>query len=464
MHPPRSLQGRLLALVLGLVSLVWVCTALLTWQDASHELDELLDSHLAQAAALLVVQQAREIAHGSDRVRGDEDDRSIDTPNLHKYAPRVAFQVFHEGRLVLHSANAPPEPMVAVARGFREGFTDVTLAGTAWRVFAAFGPESDIQVYVGEQATARDSILLAVLRSTLWPIALALPLLAGVGFWAIRRGLRPLRQLGVQLQQRQAASTAPIEVQGTAAAPTEVAVMVTALNGLLERITGLMEGERRFTADAAHELRTPIAAIRAQAQVALQETDAGYRRHALQATLAGCDRATRLVEQLLTLSRLEASAAPPGQALDLAGLARQAVADIAPRALAQGQTVALEAPGSCTVVGDETLLAVLLRNLLDNAVRYSPTGATVQVSLAAPGPDHPGRVRLAVEDSGPGLPAEMQAGLGRRFHRPAGQAEGGSGLGWSIVRRIAEVLRAELQLARSPTLGGLAVQVLLPPG
>ena len=462
---PRSLQGRLLALVLGLVGVVWACTAALTWLDASHELDELLDGHLAQAAALLVVQQAREIAHGANEEdHGSDDDRTIDAPNLHRYAPRVAFQVFHEGRVALRSANAPHQPMVAAERGFREGFTDVVLDGTAWRVFAAFGPEDDIQVYVGEQAQARDDILLAVLRSTLWPMALALPLLAAVAFWAIRRGLKPLRQLGGQLQQRPAAAVTPLQLPGHRPPPTEVAQMVAALNGLFERIGGLMESERRFTADAAHELRTPIAAIRTQAQVALQEADAGQRQHALQATLEGCDRATRLVEQLLTLSRLEASAAPPTHSLDLAALARQAVAEIAPRALAHGQTVALDAPDTCAVVGDETLLTVLLRNLLDNALRYSPHGATVLLSLAAPGPAYPGRVRLTVEDSGPGLPAEVQEQLGRRFQRPAGQAQGGSGLGWSIVRRIAEVLRVELQLARSPTLGGLAVQAWLPPG
>ncbi len=477
MRLPRSLQGRLLALVLGLVGVVWACTAALTWRDASHELDELLDGHLAQAAALLVVQQSHEVAEAGETPQEHAAEQpgasTLNTPNLHRYAPRVAFQVFHEGQLVLRSANAPALPMVAPERGFREGFTDVTAKGQAWRVFAAYGAEADVQVYVGEQAAARDEILLAVLRSTLWPMALALPLLAGVAGWAIRRGLQPLRALGDQLRQRPASSLAPLELlqtgsdrssrATTATPPTEVQQMMQALDGLFERIASLMERERRFTADAAHELRTPIAAIRTQAQVALHEADAGQRRHALQATLDGCDRATRLVEQLLTLSRLEASAAPPTRVVDLAALARQAVADIAPRALVQGQTVALDAPATCPVNADETLLAVLLRNLLDNAVRYSPSGATVHVSLAAAGPEHPGRVRLTVEDSGPGLPSEVQEQLGRRFQRPAGLAQRGSGLGWSIVRRIAEVLRIELQLTCSPTLGGLAVQAWLAP-
>ena len=290
--PPRSLQGRLLTLVLSMVVGVWLASTALTWFDASHELDELLDGHLAQAAALLVVQQAPEI---------EEDDRGVDAPTLHRYAPKVAFQIFHEGRLSLRSANAPTLPMAGPAKQFKTGFETVQIDGTAWRVFAAQGAERDVQVYVGEQASSRAAILWAVLRSTLWPMAVALPLLALAVWWAVYHGVAPLRRLGSALAERQAQALEPVALAG---APTEMAPMVSALNALFERIGTLLESERRFTADAAHELRTPIAAIRVQAQVALGEADAALRRHALQSTLDGCDRATRLVEQLLTLSRL----------------------------------------------------------------------------------------------------------------------------------------------------------------
>ena len=441
---PRSLQGRLLVMVLAVVVGVWLVTAVMTWFDVSHELDELLDGHLAQAAALLVVQQAQEMEAEGDEV--------IDAPTLHRYAPRVAFQVFHEDRLVLRSANAPVAPMVKAEKRFKSGFKTVQIKDEAWRVFAAYGAERDVQVYVGEQMSSRDSILWAVLRSTLWPMAMALPLLAVALWWAVYRGVSPIRRLGRALAERQAQELSPVKLDD---APSEMVPMVDALNGLFERIGTLLESERRFTADAAHELRTPIAAIRVQAQVALGEADDARRRHALMSTLDGCDRATRLVEQLLTLSRLEASALPAMAAVDLSALARQVVADLAPKAVGKKQTLEFEAAEPCRIPGNETLLGVLVRNLVDNAVRYSPPSARIKVAVERQN----GQVVLRVEDSGPGLDEAERQRLGGRFFRAMGSLESGSGLGWSIVRRIAAVHQMDVHVAPSAELGGLAVRV-----
>ena len=225
-------------------------------------------------------------------------------------------------------------------KSFKPGFATVAIEGVAWRVFATQGAERDVQVYVGERVDSRESILWAVLRSTLWPMLVALPLLALVSWWAVYSGVAPLRKLGRTLAARQPQALQPIVVAG---APSEMVPLVDALNGLFDRIARMIESERRFTADAAHELRTPIAAIRAQAQVALGENDDAQRRHALESTLQGCDRATRLVEQLLTLSRLEAGAAPALVPLDLAALVRQVVAEAAPQAIRCRQTIAVEA-------------------------------------------------------------------------------------------------------------------------
>jgi two-component system, OmpR family, sensor histidine kinase QseC len=443
MTTPRSLQLRLLALVLGTVLLLWGTAAVLTWRDASHELDELLDSHLAQAAALLVVQQAD--------IEGDE---VADAPILHRYAPKVAFQVFHEGRLALRSSNAPAWPVRSTGVPPDSGFRTVSVDGVAWRVFAAHGAARDVRVYVGEQVDSRSAILRAALRGTLGPMLLALPLLALGAWWAVARGLAPLRALGRTLASRRADDLRPL---GAADAPTEMLPMLAALNGLFARIATLLESERRFTADAAHELRTPIAAIRAQAQVALAEADDALRRDALRHTIDGCDRATRLVEQLLTLARIEAERAPAGQRFDLAALAQAVVAEIAPRALAKQQKVEFEgAPGSA-VEGDETLLRVLVRNLVDNAVRYSPARSRIEVRVA-PDADE---VVFEVADSGLGLDDAELRRLGERFFRVAGNDESGSGLGWSIVRRIAAAHDADLRVARS-AVGGLEVRVALP--
>jgi two-component system sensor histidine kinase QseC len=280
-------------------------------------------------------------------------------------------------------------------------------------------------------------------------------LLALAIWWAVRRGVAPLRDLGRNLAARPADATEPVRADG---APSEMQPMVDALNGLLKRIGALLDGERRFTADAAHELRTPIAAIRTQAQVALTEGDAGLRRHALLATLEGCDRSVRVVDQLLTLSRLESEGAPALQPIDLGPIVRDVVAELAPQALARQQLLELDAPVVCRVAGDRTLLAVLVRNLVDNALRYSPRHARVQVQVGRAD----GRVALRVDDSGPGLESADLQRLGERFFRVAGSGESGSGLGWSIARRIAAAHGGTLAARRSEALGGLAVELVLP--
>jgi two-component system, OmpR family, sensor histidine kinase QseC len=443
---PRSLQGRLLALVLGAVALVWLGAAVAIWFDARHELDELLDGHLAQAATLLIAQQVH--GEGDD----EHEDREYDaTPPPSRYGTRVAFQVWHEGRLALRSPSAPSEPLSRHTRGFETRDID----GTAWRVVAAQGAEHDVQVYVAEQLASRGAILWALLRSMLWPMALALPLLALLAWWAVRRGLAPLQRLSATLAQRPPQALDDVQLDDP---PAEMQPLVAALNGLFTRIASLIESERRFTADAAHELRTPIAAIRAQAQVALGSRGGDEQHHALRATLEGCDRATRLVEQLLTLARLEAAPDTANTRTDLSRLARRVIADLAGNALAQQQTIELDAPDACELRADETLLGILLRNLVDNAIRYSPAGARVRIAITGT----PTHTTLCVEDSGPGLTDEQRARLGERFFRVLGNDQPGSGLGWSIARRIATVQAATLSASRSAALGGLAVTVVWP--
>lgn len=442
MARPYSLQARLLALVLALVAAVWLAAAAVTWFDARHELDELLDGHLAQAAALLVAQQAR----------GVDDDGDVDAPVLHRYAPKVMFQVYHEGRLALRSANAPLSPMLPPAALPAGGFTSVTLDGAQWRVFSAIGAERDIRVVVGEQAASRLSIMWAVLRGALWPMLAALPLLALALWWAVARGMAPLHRLGRSIAQRAPEATTPLGIEGIS---LEMAPMVDALNRLFERIAALLESERRFTADAAHEMRTPIAAIRAQAQVARGATDDVQRLHALDATIAGCDRASRVVEQLLTLARLEGGAVPDMAPTDLSALAQQLMSDMAARAMGQGQVLELDAEPGCMVAGNATLLSLMLRNLLDNAVRYGPPGCRIRLTLR----QREGKTELLLEDSGPGLDEDQLRRLGERFFRAGSSDASGSGLGWSIVRRIAAVHGLKVEAGRSAQLGGLLVRL-----
>ena len=439
---PRSLQSQLLLAVLGLVLLAWTAAAALTWHQAQDEVGDLLDAHLAQTASLLRLQQLDEL----------NEDQLNEAPDLDKHQHHVVFQLWREGQLLARSKNAPTEPLTH-QRG--RGFADSQAAGKSWRVFVTQGRGGDVDILVGEQQSARQDIVRASVVGMLKPMALALPLLA-LGIWWVVRGLvRPLRQLGAAVSVRQPQSLVPLP---TAGVPPEVLPLVSALNDLFTRMAELLVTERQFTADAAHELRTPIAGIRMQAQVAQGATQSAERAAALDATVQGCDRATRLVEQLLQLARLDAETdSPDAAATDLGRVAHMVVADLQSAAQARGQQVLLQTPGPVNIHLTEPLAQVLLRNLLDNALRYSPDGAQVQVHITAASAGIP--ARLCVEDGGPGLTNGEMARLGERFFRVLGTGQSGSGLGWSIVRRIARLHNLRLQVDRSPALGGLRVQV-----
>jgi two-component system sensor histidine kinase QseC len=436
-----SLQTRLLLLVLGFAVAVWLGAALITWRDAQQEIDELLDGHLAQAAALLLVQ-----------AQGDHDDVS-DAPILHKYAPQVVFQVFVEGQLITRSPNAGLQPLSDQL----EGFSTVRREdGDFWRVVATHEKHHEVTVFVGEKIESRQAILWALMRSLLRPLLFALPLFGLALWWSVRKGLAPIRALRDTLEKRAPNTAEPVLLTGM---PRELQPLVQTLNGLLERIDHMVQSERRFTADAAHELRTPIAAIRAQAQVAMGAgDDAAERTHALQSTLAGCDRASRLVDQLLTLARLEASPTANPVAVDLSAVVRRVVGELAPTALSRKQEITVQADAPCAVAANEVLLGVLVRNLVDNALRYSPASARVQVAVHS---DDLG-AHLQVQDSGPGMSDEAIGHLGERFFRVLGNEQPGSGLGWSIVRRLLIVFGAQAQISRSQDLGGLSVALQWP--
>jgi len=442
---PRSLQTRLLLAVLGLVLLAWGAAAVLTWHKAKHEVGELLDAHLAQTAALLRLQPLDVL----------NDEQITEAADLDKHQHRVVFQLWHEDQLLARSKNAPG---VALTDRTQRGFADSQVQGTAWRVFVTPGRERDVRIVVGERQSARQDIVQASVRGMLKPLAWALPLLA-LGIWWVVRGLvRPLRRLGDAVAARQPQSLAPLATQGV---PPEVLPLMEALNALFARMADLLAAEQQFTADAAHELRTPIAGIRMQAQVAQGASDDAERQAALAATLQGCDRATRLVDQLLQLARLDAqSNGAAAASTDLAEAARAVVHDLQPLAQARTQQVELNTTGPTPAPLAEPLARVLLRNLLDNALRYSPDGARVRLHItpAAPG----AAAQLCVEDSGPGLePAEL-ARLGERFFRVLGTGQTGSGLGWSIVQRIARLQGLRVQVDRSPALGGLRVAITWP--
>jgi len=440
-----SLRARVLALALAAVAAIWLAAAAYSYFEARHEVAELLDGYLAQAAGLLIAQAGEDL-----------DELDVEhAPQLHRYARRLAFQVWERGRVLrLHSPNAPDTRLSPRD----EGFSDVDLQGGRWRVFSSWDAGREVLVQVAEERHARDDIAAAVGASLVAPLLVALPLLGLLLWVAVSLGLRPLRLLGAQVARRTPHHLAPVAVQRP---PAEVAPLVADLNRLLERVRWSIEHERRFTADAAHELRTPLAGLRAQAQVARAATDDSERLRALDQVVAGCDRGAHLVDQLLVLARLD-----PREAGSIAGrcdlrcVAREVVAETAPFALRRGIDVELTDGEACAVGGDPTLLATLLRNLLDNAVRYSPPGTTAKVAVRR---SADGKTELVVSDAGPGVPSVDREHLGERFFRLPGTEEPGSGLGLSIVRRIAELHGAEVRFAQGESGRGLVVTVSFPP-
>jgi two-component system sensor histidine kinase QseC len=447
-----SLRARLLGGVLLAVTLVWIGVAATGWLRVRHETEELFDAHLAQAAAVLVAL----LSDGED----DEDDDDLEleiehAPELHRYARNVAFQVWERGRkLRVHSRNAPRERLSDVEKGF----SDASIDGERWRVFSTWAFERRALVQVGERVDARDAVGAQIGRHLLLPLAVALPLLAIALSLAIGRALAPLRGLADAVAARDPQRLEPVAVAGV---PSEVRPLVLRLNELFVRIDASLERERAFTADAAHELRTPLAAIRAQAEVARASVIDTERRHALDQVIAGCDRAARLTEQLLTLARLESGEwRERFAACDLAAVAHEVLTELAPAAHARGVAIALDAAAPMSLRGDAALLHVLIRNLVDNAVRYGASGGNVHVAIARAASG----VTLRVEDAGPGIaPAERPHVLGR-FHRGLGTGESGAGLGLAIAERIATLHGASISLGDGPSGRGLAVTVSFPPG
>ena len=435
-----SLKQRLLLTLLASIAFVWLATAVFSYFDARHELDELLDAHLAQSTSLLLAQTGGEL-------------EEIDTehmPQLHKRARNVAIQMWERGTtLRLHSANAPSARLSQQD----EGFSDAVIEGKRWRVFGAWDEGRRYLVQVGERYETRDEIAASLAKNLLLPLLFALPLLGLLVWLNVARGLRPLDALGRQVAERDPGNLGSLDADKV---PAEVLPLIENLNRLFGRVAQLIENERRFTADAAHELRTPLAGLKTQAQVARASAIAAERRHALDKVIAGCDRATHLVQQLLTLARLDPD--EPGskaQPCDLQELARTAVAELAPFALEKNVEIELAEGGAAAITGHAGLIAILLRNLIDNAVRYSPAGGSVRVRAQA---DAQGAT-LTVSDQGPGIPADERAKVGQRFYRILGTEEYGSGLGLSIVKRIAELHGAGLSLADGEQGRGLSVAV-----
>jgi len=420
-----SLRRRLLGLVLVATVAMWLASAAIIYHDAENASQDLFDQSLAETAHLLL-----SLAEHEGREAGSAGvNPLIDTADG-QHSAFLFFQIWNrDGKLVYRAKGAPATPFVA---GGNSGYGWIDGADGRWRTYAAWNGAKTLQVQVGEPTTHRREIS-AAFGNRIAPFALlSLPAILALLWWLIHRAIAPI---GVSTEAVAARTPGDLRDVDSAGAPEELQPLYQELNRLLGQVRNTLERERRFTADAAHELRTPLAAIRTHVQVIGRARDPAQQREAVADALAGVDRSSHLVDQLLTLARLEHD--DPGTTAtaktDLAAIAQAQCAEQAGTARARNIELNVDCRPA-TMLGDPVALGILLRNLIDNALRYTPSGGRVEVEV------HPddGGVRLRVSDDGRGIPQEQRERVFDRFFRIAGNINPGSGLGLSIVRRIVE--------------------------
>jgi two-component system sensor histidine kinase QseC len=428
--PSYSLRRRLVWLLTTSVAAIWLLTSLVVYQRAHNEADELLDNQLKQVAeTLLAIVAGGEVDHFVKELH----------ENAQRYPVPLAFEIWRiddgeEQRLV----TSPGHPALETGRIL--GFSEHPHQGTNWRFYAAQDGDAEYRVVVGQAHATRERLARDIGLSLLLPAALALPLMALAVWWIVGRTLRPVDAVARQVGALDAQALAPLAEADPL--PDEIAPLRTALNALVRRVNDAFDNERRFTADAAHELRTPLAALKVQAQVALRAETAGSRQRALMQVMAGVDRMTHLVEQLLTLARVDpANQTRPPPPLDPAEIIAAVCAESMPQARLHRQSLEVDVTPGCAVAVAAAWLQIALRNLVDNALRYAGEGARIQVHVA-PGA---GGCSITVADDGPGVAPALRAKLSARFVRGE-VADEGCGLGLSIVARIAALSNARLEL------------------
>lgn len=438
-----SLRRRLLIAIVSASIAFWLLSlgalALIGWQESNEVFDDALEESGYMILAATTDWDERGLLPLPGRTQGPA--RKVD----------MQYQIVADGRVLQRTTGAPAQPFIA---GFDDddGFADVDVESRRWRVFIVRDEAGRFEVQVGQRHSKRFDILEELAEALLLPVAAMLAVLALVCWLLIGKVLQPLRRTATSIAAKTPDDLTQVPLDGQ---PAELLPIVGALNGMLARLDAALQAERRFTADAAHELRTPLAGLHMHVQL-LQ------RQHpelapAFQKLRLDIGRVTALVDSLLTLARLD----PLSQ--DQLSLQQVALAPLlqrvvdAHRTLAQerGITLALQCDRD-TLAADPQLLEIVLRNLVDNALRYCPAGSRVELAADAAG--------ITVRDDGPGVDAASQARLTERFFRVLGQGQGGSGLGLSIVKRIVDLHGFGLRFGPGLDGRGLGVSLDIPPG
>jgi len=430
-----SIRQRLLIGLLAGLSGVLGLSGYATYRQARAEINTLFDYQLRQTALAMRQQNLLALALNREADEGEGD---------------LLIQVWDRQRGLLYVSRKPWELPFAT----EPGFADLLWQNERWRLFTL--PAGDRIVQVAQPLQVRRRMSADIALRNLAPFLLLLPVMGLVVWFGVGAGLRPLSRLAADLQQRRPEALEPVAAERL---PAELTPLASALNGLLARLTQTLDAQRQFIADAAHELRTPLTAVRLQAEMAQRITTDEERAEALDTLRAGLTRASHLVEQLLAMARLDATSTTGRlESLDLLALAKQGVADYAAIADDRDLDLGLLPSDAVMVAGEPGELHTLLGNLIDNALRYTPTGGRVDVQVRRVGRE----AVLSVTDTGPGIPVKERERVFDRFYRGPHTAAPGSGLGLAIVKRIASRHQARIDLREGESGAGLQATVCLP--
>ncbi len=438
-----SLRNRLIVLLAGLAFVAWGAGSLWLYRTAERQSGELFDAALVEAAHAVFAAVAHEGL-------GDDDEHEFE-PEEHAHVERLFYQLRdRRGSIVYFSRGAPRE---ALAAADARGFSERVASGTAYRVYSIRAPDGRSAIHAAQRVADRAALVRSMTLQLLLPGVVVVLLLAAGVWFIVRRVTSPVISFSQTIDARAPSDSGPVDSDGL---PQELQPVGRAVNGLLERVKTALMHERTLTADAAHELRTPLAALRAQAQVALRAREDAERSEALQTLIGGVDRATRLVESVLTLARLDAGvidfATLPVVALR--GIATEVVDGL--RAAARARHLLLESDvAEVSLRADRDSLPVALRNLVENAIRHATSCVRVEASAAA------NRVVIAVRDDGPGMTAEQRSRAFDRFYRGVSD-DAGAGLGLALVKRVAELHGGTVRFAEGLKGRGLGVELVLP--
>jgi two-component system sensor histidine kinase TctE len=459
---PRSLFGEILDWMLAPLLVMWPMSVTLTFLVAQGIANPPYDRKLAETVSLLV--DHVELAHGTVQLKLGIDVGEVLRPDA---AVTTSYMVLGlRGELVAGDTDIPlpvdedQSPGPPRLRFDKMNGAEVRIAYT----WARLGDEPPVLVQVAETLEGRTQLANEIIKGVIVPQFVVLPVAVLLVWLALTRGLAPLTALQARIRRRRPEDRSPIDARG---APEEIAPLVESFNDLLARLSASIQVQKRFIADAAHQMKTPLAGLRTQSELALRQTDPEELRRSLRQIAAATERATRLVNQLLAMARAEhrGAEAPSFEAVDLAALARETVLEWVPQAIDRqidlGVDVAVDA---AQVFGVPLMLRELLGNLIDNALRYTPAGGVVTVRV---GRDLAGVV-LEVEDTGPGIAEAERARVFDRFYRVLGTRAEGSGLGLAIVREIAEQHDAVVSIhaparAADPKLPGTVFRVRFAP-